>query len=324
VRRPQPEPRRRATVNAAAAVKAVLILNDSAGSLNGEQDAVPPGELVGALRAEGVEAELRRVVPRQLCATVRAAVTQRPDAVFVGGGDGSISAAAGCLAGTGITLGVLPLGTLNHFARDLGLPGDWRQVVRALARGRIAEVDVGEVNGRVFINNCSLGSYAEAVRQRDALRAERGLGKWAAMTLATLAVFWRLRRLRLRVELAGQPIALRTPFVVVSNNRYSAHVLDYSLRPRLDAAELCLYATRARGRLPLLSLAWQTLRRHIDEVDGLDTHAFAEATITGLRPRPLPIAVDGELVDLPPPLRFRVRPRALRVLAPLEPVRNGK
>src|SRR5690606_10208238 len=151
----------------------------------------------------------------------RAIVAERPQALIVGGGDGSVSTAAQCLAGTGIALGVLPLGTLNHFARDLGLPLDWREAVEALAQAECRAIDVAEVNGRVFVNNCSIGAYAEAVRKRDALRSMHGTGKWWAMALATLAVFRRLRRIRIRVTAGGVARPLRTPFVVVSNNQYT-------------------------------------------------------------------------------------------------------
>jgi diacylglycerol kinase family enzyme len=296
-------------------MNALLLLNHRAGSLNGERDAVAAEELCAVARAGGANLSLRTAPPAQLDAALRAAVTERPEALFVGGGDGTISAAAAHLAGTDVALGVLPLGTMNHFAHDLGLPLDWRAAMRALVGARARQLDVGEVNGRVFVNNCSIGSYADAVRKRDALRRERGAGKRWAMLLATVKVFRELRRLRLRLEIDGEARALRTPFVVVANNRYSAHVLDYSLRPRLDEGKLWIYTTRAGRRLALLRLMWQSLLRTIDAVDGLDQSGVTAATVTPER-APLPVAVDGELVDLEMPLRFRSRPGALRVLVP--------
>ncbi len=296
----------------------LLILNQSAGSLNGDRDAVSPDALLAALEAAGLRAQLRLSPPLQLCETLAAARGEQPDALVVGGGDGTISAAAACLAGSPVALGVLPLGTLNHFAHDLGLPPDWREAITALASGITQAVDVGEVNGRVFINNCSIGSYAEAVRKRDALRRLRGGGKWWAMLRATLRVFRHLRRLRLRVDANGKTSRLRAPFVVVSNNRYRGHVLGYSLRPRLDEGRLCLYTTREHRRLGLLRLTWQSLVRKIDDVDGLETLELTEATLAREGDQRLAVALDGELVDLKGPLHFRTRPGALRVLAPRE------
>jgi len=302
-------------------MRALLILNDAAGSLNGDRDAASPAEVVAAFAAAGLPVGLRPGPPAQLTATFRAAVQERPEVIFVGGGDGTISTAAGCLVDTPIALGVLPLGTLNHFARDLGLPTPWRDAIPALVGGSTRTIDVGEINGRVFINNCSLGSYPEAVRRRDALRRAHGSGKWAAMALASIAVFRRLRRLRVRIESPSGHLALRTPFVFIGNNAYSGHVLGPNLRPQLDAGQLWIYTTRAHRRLALLRLAWQSLVRQIDAADALDAHPVRETVITSEGPRELPLAVDGELVESARTLRCRVRPRALHVRIPTAPAR---
>lgn len=302
----------------------LLVLNESAGSLNGEHDAVSAADVVTACAAAGINVTLRPALPGELVSTLQSAVRERPDAILVGGGDGSISAAAGCLVDTGIPLGVLPLGTLNHFARDLGLPVAWIEAIACLAKAPRRAVDVGEVNGRIFINNCSLGSYPEAVRQRDALRRRNDIGKWIAMAWATLLVFRRLRRLRLQIEMPAESVALRTPFVFIGNNRYSGHLMDGSLRPRLDGGKLWIYTTRAHRRLTLLRLAWQAFRRRIDAAEALEIRDVTEAMITGATGTSLPIAADGELLELRPPFRFRVRPRALMVLAPINSAANGK
>lgn len=294
---------------------AILILNDAAGSLNGDRDVVTASAVADAFQEEGMPVQLRAAPAGQLCETIQAALKEQPAAIFVGGGDGSISTAAACLAGTETPLGVLPLGTLNHFAHDLGLPNGWREAVTALAHGTTRVVDVAEVNGRVFINNCSIGSYADAVRKREALRRFHGTGKWWAMTLATITVFRRLRRLRLRIETNDTHFALRTPFVVISNNRYTGRVLDYSLRPRLDEGRLWVYTTRARRHGDMLRFIWQSLVRSIDSVDGLEIIETNEAKISHEYAR-LAVAVDGELITLEAPLQFRIRHEALRVMVP--------
>ncbi len=298
-------------------MRALLILNDAAGSLNGDRGAASPAEVAEALTAAGVTVDLRPSPANQLVATLQAASAERPDVIFVGGGDGTINTAAGCLVDTRIALGVLPLGTFNHFARDLGLPADWREAVTALAHGVPRAVDVGEVNGRVFINNCSVGSYPEAVRRRDELRQRHGSGKWFAMALASIAVFRRLRRLRVRIKSPEATFTLRTPFVFVGNNAYSGHVFGPSLRPQLDAGHLWIYTTRAHRRLTLLRLMGQSLFRRIDASDALDSRAVSEALIESTHGQNLPLAVDGELLPPTPSLRFRLRRRALHVIAPV-------
>lgn len=295
---------------------AVLILNHAAGSVNGDRAAVSPEEIADAFAQAGRPVRLVLAEPARLRAALDEAVAARPEAIFVGGGDGTMNTAAGALAGTGIPLGPVPLGTLNHFARDLGLPGEWREAVPVLAAAAPRAVDVGEVNGRIFVNNCSLGSYPEAVRQRDRLRRQAGHGKWRAMALASFRVFRRLRRLRLRIETPETTVDLRTPFVFVGNNRYTGHLLAANLRPRLDEAQLCLYTTRARRHFTLIRLVWQSLLRSIDTVDALEVHTLKAATISSPAGQPIPLAMDGEVVEMAAPLRFHIRPGALRVLAP--------
>jgi diacylglycerol kinase family enzyme len=300
-------------------MNACLILNEAARSLDANNDSLAAAEVIDAFRSTSLTVHSRVVPPSKISETVRAAAAERPDAIIVGGGDGSVSTAADCLAGTDIALGALPLGTLNHFARDVRLPLGWRDAVEALAEGEIRAIDVGEVNGRVFINNCSIGSYAEAVRKRDALRRVNGAGKWWAMLLASIAVFRRLRRIRVRIDANGQTRSLRTPFVFVANNRYSGHVFDHSLRARLDEGSLWIYTTRAARHGAILRFFWQSLLRSLDEVEGLEKLAVSEAVInhdySGL-----PVALDGELVALQPPFHFRIRPGALRVLGPRQKV----
>lgn len=297
----------------------VLIVNGQAGAAGTQRGDEPtPSTLREAFTAVGIEVRVMRVGGGALDSTVRDVVRQKPDAVFVGGGDGTVSAAARRLVDTGIPLGVVPLGTLNHFATDLRLPGDWRAAVAAFASAPPRAVDVAEVNGHVFINNCSLGAYADAVHRRDALRRTHGHGKWPAMLRASLAVFRELRRHRIHIQTPETSLALRTPLVLIANNRYTGHVLDASLRPRLDEGRLWLYTTRARGRADVLRLVWQTFVRRIDAADALHTCSTTAAIITTTPPR-LPAAADGEVIELTSPLQFRIRPGALRVLAPLSP-----
>ncbi|HTO04211.1 MAG TPA: diacylglycerol kinase family protein [Opitutus sp.] len=293
----------------------IVIYNDQAGGPSNGSASPDPEALRAALATVGINADVHAVNGKQIQRFISDAVSRRPDVIFAGGGDGTVSAAAARLIDTGIPLGVLPMGTLNHFARDLGVPMGWQAAIDSLASAAVRAIDVAEVNGHIFINNCSLGSYAEAVRRRDALRKRKGLGKWRAMMVASWIVFKELRRLRLRIAIAGETLSLRTPFVLVSNNRYTGRVLASSLRPRLDEGRLWLYTTRAHRHGALIRLIWQTLTRRIDEADELEVHSLTEATIT-LAQGALAVAADGEVLDVQSPLHFRIRPAALQVLAP--------
>lgn len=296
----------------------IVILNEKAGTAANASVDTSPASLRTLFAEAGAEAEVQAVAPDQISARLHDAVAAKPDAVIIGGGDGTVRSAAAILAGTGVPLGVLPLGTLNHFAKDLQMPVDVKAAIAALAGGRTREVDLGEVNGEVFINNCSLGSYAEAVRRRDALRAKHGHGKWRAMLRGSFQSFRRLRHLDLQLANgAGKMRRLRTPLIVIANNRYSGHVLDKSMRGRLDAGQLWLYTAQVHRHLAALRLAWQSLVRRLDSADDLTAEA-ATGIVIEHRHTALPIAVDGELLELKSPLRFHIRPRSLVVLAPRE------
>jgi diacylglycerol kinase family enzyme len=308
-------------------VRYLIILNEDAGKAGRSPPSGSPDELRAAFADAGIETEIHTPAPAQLEATLRAAVASRPDAVVIGGGDGTVRTAAAILTGTGIPLGVLPLGTFNHFAKDLKMPTDIKEAVAVLTAGAPRDVDLGEVNGHVFINNCSLGAYAEAVRRREALRARHDIGKWWAMCRASFAEFRRLRRLRLRVsvkqgagggEQKNQAMrAVRTPVVVVGNNRYSGRLFDHNLRPRLDEGRLWLYTVHARRHLAVLRMMFQSLFGQLDETDALAAEA-ATAILIESDCGPVPIAADGEVLKLSPPFHFKIRPGALRVLAPAQ------
>ncbi len=255
------------------------------------------------------------VEPDEIERALSAGVTARPDAIIIGGGDGTVRSAAAALADSGISLGVLPMGTLNHFAKDLEIPFTLPEAVDALVSGTVQSVDAAEVNGHLFINNCSLGTYAEAVKRREALRREQGHGKWRAMFKASWQAFRRFKRMRMRVSIPGVAVRdLHTPLIVVGNNAYSGHVLHGSLRARLDEGKLWLYIAHVHRHLAALRMAWQSLTRRLDAADALAAEPVTEFTIES--DTPIHLAADGEILELPSPWRFRIRPGALRVIVP--------
>ena len=201
-------------------------------------------------------------------------------AVWAGGGDGTVSAVAASLVGTEKALGVLPLGTLNHFAKDLGLPLDLEGAARALLAGRVTRVDAAEVNGRVFVNNSGLGLYPSIVRERERRRERHGLGKWAALAWATLTVLRRYPYLRARLSADGRTLSRRTPFLFVGNNEYELDAFRIGGRARLDGGRLCVHlARRDAGRLGLLRLALRALAGRLREDRGFESLTTDELII---------------------------------------------
>jgi len=236
-------------------------------------------------------------------------------AFVVAGGDGSIGTAAQELAGTGVPLGVIPLGTRNHFARDLGLPLDIPGAVAVIAAGHVIGVDLGEVNGQVFVNNSSIGLYPAMLRDVGQQRRQNRRRKALAMAIALLRVLRQLPVRRLRIEAEGWVRPLRTPFAFIGNNCYALELPMLGRRPCLDAGELCLFIAHPVGGIGLLRLLLRLALGRIDEASEFERFTLRELVIHSRRHH-LHVSHDGELASLRPPLRYRVRPAALRVLAP--------
>jgi diacylglycerol kinase family enzyme len=252
---------------------------------------------------------------------VKAAVKRGARIVVAGGGDGTVSAVASCLAGTGVTLGVLPMGTLNHFAKDLRIPLEQEGAIGVIAGGRQQEVDVGEVNGRIFINNSSLGLYPDIVRDREQRQRRLGHGKWRALLEASIAAARRYPVLTVQIEVEGKTLTRRTPFVFIGNNQYKMEGFEIGERAAMDGGELSLYLTHRMGRFGLLRLAVMALLHKLDQASDFDM-LTAQGFLVKTPHRRLRVATDGEVTAMEPPLRYRLRPAALRVFVP-EPQENA-
>jgi diacylglycerol kinase family enzyme len=210
---------------------------------------------------------------------------------------------------------VLPLGTLNHFARDAGIPLDLEEAVAVIAGGLSRKVDVAEVNGRVFINNSAVGLYPHMVREREAQRQRLGRSKRLAMLNASLRAFRHFRRQRLTIDLGGLRAPIETPLLFVGNNVYETSLLALGRRARIDGGELCIYAPEVRGRLHFLGLGIRSLFGLSEQDDFVSLTGVEEADVRAGRPA-LNVSMDGETVVLETPLRYRIRPGALRLIVP--------
>lgn len=289
-----------------------MVLNDSSGS--GDR-AAAARRLEEIFAMAGREARITVVKEGSAFrAAAEDAVRSGCDTLLAGGGDGTINIGASVLVGREIPLGVLPLGTRNHFARDLGIPLNLEEAAKVVLDGMVCRVDVGEVNGLVFVNNSSLGVYPAIVRLRERHQAS-GLGKWIAALWAGLTVLRRSPFMAVRIIAEAQTVVRRTPFVLVGNNEYRMVGLQPGSRESLAAGRLSLYVLNAERRIGLLRLAWQVVRKGVDEVRELDLLTVEQATIETLRHR-LQVALDGEVVPLESPLEYRIRPAALRVHVP--------
>lgn len=296
-------------------MKAVVLLNEESGACITGAASGDANAIEAALRTEGVVADVRCVPGQDLELEAKAAASSGADAVIASGGDGTISAVAAALAGTETPLGVLPAGTLNHFAKDLGIPLDLNAAARVIAAGHVSRIDVGTINSRVFINNSSLGVYARALVERDTHRSQWGLGKWPAMTLAAIRVFWRSPMLRVRLDTAAGSISRKTPLVFVGNNRYRLDLFNVGARHRLDGGELSLYVANVSTRWGMLTTIVRGLAGQLEQARDFENMYTTSVWIEARRKR-RHVAIDGEVVRMAPPYHYRIWPGALRVIAP--------
>jgi diacylglycerol kinase family enzyme len=285
-------------------VKAVILINHGGGTAKGDPEIGPKVE--AALRAAGVDGEVELLDGPGVAARAKEAVEAGAPLVIAGGGDGSISGAAGAIAGTETVLGVLPLGTLNHFARDLGVPFDLAGAAAVIGAGHERRVDVADLNGRVFINNSALGPYPLMVVDRDTQEKRLGRSKKFALVVAGI------RTLTVNETRGG---SVETPLLFVGNNDYSLEMPAAGSRRTLDEGRLCVMVLRKKGRLGLLAASLRALTGRMRGDDMVRLDNVQRLRVSSHR-SVLAVAIDGETEHLKPPLDYRIRAGALRVLAP--------
>lgn len=300
--------------------RVAVVVNTRSGGLLGRAGEEAAAEVALALSAAGLEPVVVPEAAGDLSARLDRAVAAGADAVIVGGGDGSIAAAAQRLAGTGTALGILPLGTMNMLARDLGIPADLGGAAAVLATGAVRAIDVAEVNGHVFLCLSVLGLPTALGRHRERQRgAGGGLLARLRLVLAGLRTLARHPPLRLEVALPGAaPRPVLTRALAIANNAYAEGLGQLFARTRLDRGELVLYRAHRFGAWWIVTmLAAMALGAWRDRagIDALASGGPIEVRASGRR-RAIRVMNDGEALLLSPPLRYAIRPGALRVIVP--------
>ena len=297
-------------------VQIEVVVNCGAGSVDGTEAEAQRDEIIEAFAPLGVEPRVGLVVGAALEAAVRAAVERSADVVVMAGGDGTLGTAAAALVGSDAVLGVLPLGTFNHFAKDLQIPLDLADAARVAVEGETATVDIGEVNGRAFVNNSSIGVYPVMVDLRDEIRSTRGWGKVRAVPVAVARVLRRFPTRRMRISADGEQWSLRTPFVFVGNNSYEVGPAGIGARTNMDGGTLCCYVAKVESRSGFARMALQAATRGASAAPTLESVCSGDVRIEVGGHRVL-VAIDGEIATLRAPLVYEVRPAALQVRVPV-------
>jgi YegS/Rv2252/BmrU family lipid kinase len=237
--------------------------------------------------------------------------------IVAGGGDGTVSAVAARVIKTDKILGILPLGTLNNFSKDLRIPQDLAEAVRVIAEGNTKQIDIGEVNGRIFVNNSSIGLYPGIVRRREKQQQRLGRGKWRSAIWAAWKMLMRSPFFAVRLETEKGKRIVKTPFVFVGNNQYEMDFFNIGRRARMDDGKLSVYFLHRSGRKGLFLLVFRTIFGRLRQTADFEEINTSEITIETRKKRIL-VAFDGEVEKLETPLRYKIHSKALRVIVPPE------
>jgi diacylglycerol kinase family enzyme len=303
----------------AKGLRLIALLNAAAGAASHKGADGLRAELAAALDALDVVAELKFCGGSELKLLAEAAVASakagKIDAVVVGGGDGSIRTVAGVLAGSDIPLGILPLGTLNHFAKDLGIPLNLGEAAGVIAKGVQRAVDLAEVNGETFINNSSIGIYPYMVLDRERRRSHHKLAKWMAMVPALFRAARHFPRRRLALSAEGWTRPYRTPCLLIGNNEYGLEFPALGRRHHLDQGQLSVYVVKQRRAWGLFWMVWRMAFGKVSQARDVESFRLKDLEVRSKTSR-LPVALDGEVEFMHPPLHYRTRPGALRVIVP--------
>lgn len=297
-------------------MKALVLLNAEAGTLAALRLQEEVERIRQALGNARLETEIRLVPGEKMAQAAQAARTSQAELVIAGGGDGTLNTVARQLLDSGKTFGILPLGTMNHLAKELAIPLDLDQALEVIVRGKAQALTVGEVNGHPFLLFSALGLYSNIIKHRDTQRRVLGRNRWLAMAIAFFKALRRFPLLRVRLRIGGHSFWRLTPLVLVSLSDYQVQLLgiqDYTC-PGRRAMSLCL--ARSTGRLGLLGTLGRALLGLPLPPAALEAMCVEQELEIATRHRHLRVGIDGEVIDLPAPLVYRLRPGALKVILP--------
>ena len=289
-----------------------VIMNRDSGADN---KAALTAEIEAAFTAYGWQVEFVLAGRRDLRARIRQTVAQAPGTIVVAGGDGTINTVASACREARRPLGLVPVGTFNYVARNLGIPTEVSQAASVINNGEVRQVDIGEINGRLFLNNAGIGLYARMLERRE--RDKRRFGRHRMV-----AFFSGMRCLLgshplYPVELMADGLRARrlTTTLFFGCNALQLEDFNVAAAGCLRDRKLAVLSLQLRSRWETAVAVCAALRGRLDEVKTTD--AFCASTVrVQTRRRVLKVAIDGEIVLLRSPLDVTLHPGALQVFAP--------
>ncbi len=288
-----------------------VVINASGGTAKSLGDQLET-QVRDAFDAAGLEIDLHLVPGNEIIDTVQK-LSLTEEVIAVGGGDGTLGAAAGVLHEQSKTLAILPLGTRNHLAKQLGIPPDLPGAAKVISKGKTTKIDLGSAGDRIFVNNVSIGIYTRLVRAREAI----GGPKWLATFPASWHALKKMRSQHLSLTFDGQTRAIKSPLLFIGNNQYSIDRGSLGQRSSLSEGLLSLMAVDAVSPFALIRFGLRAIVGKLDKNnDFAELANTAEVTIESHHSQD--VAFDGELEKMRFPLVCKVLPAALKVVVPAE------
>lgn len=283
-------------------MRTVVVYNPHSGT------SLPTDKLRDRFDQAGIEVIATIKIADDLSKKLAPYMERRDIIIAAYGGDGTHSSVASLLMETDVTFAPLPGGTLNHFTKDLGIPQDLDEALAGLRKAKSRHVDVACVNDRAILNNSSIGLYPSALQMRDEM-SRKSIGKWPAAVIASFKAFWRYHSYTVTID--GD--TFRTPFVFVGNNDYQLENNLIGQRTKLHQGTLSVYAVASTGRLHLLVIFLRALLGRLESTDEIKIWKTDQLVIHADR-KVIRISRDGEHEKITPPLKYKICPRALRII----------
>ena len=237
--------------------------------------------------------------------------------VVAAGGDGTLNAVSNAVLGTGLPFGILPQGTFNYFGRTYGISQNTETATQNLLDSVIEPVQVGMLNGKVFLVNASLGLYPTLLEDREAYKQRYGRSRWVALWSALVTLFRAHRQLSVQLDFEGSTRSLQTQTIVIGNNALQLEHIGVDQQVELQRDHLVAMTAKPLSTLALYGLVARGLISRMGEADNLISFGFSKMTVRlGPTQRRIKVAMDGEIFRLRAPLEFHVPKDYLPLLVP--------
>lgn len=292
-----------------------VILNAKSGSQKSEQTREA---IEDVLKKSGRKFQITTATGNKLGAVVAEKAASDCEVLVAAGGDGTICCVAEAALQSGKILGVIPLGTFNYFAKNLGIPLEPELAAQVILDGHTVRAPVLDLNGRLILNNTSIGIHPAVLLKRRQIYRRWGRNQISAYASVVLTAFQPPPRLRVRLGTEEGEVVRETPLVMVCSNAFQMEAFALAGKECLKEGKFALYVARMAGRATILRHGLRALLRQLRPEIDYEVICTSDVTIETMRRPRLRAAVDGELERLESPLRFRIRSETLCVLAPAE------